>query len=55
MNQNHKPTPPQDTPQFTQRIGNTVYAVSVHFNQSSKETAEDKILRLMESEVRKSA
>ena len=48
-------TAPSNPPTFTKRIGSTVYAVSVHFNQSSKETIEDKILRLMESEVRKIA
>ena len=37
------------------RIGSTTYVVSVHFSDKSKETLEDKILRLIESEVRKSA
>ena len=46
------PTPP---PKFHKRIGSTVYAVSVHFSQTSRESVEDKLLRLMESEVRKSA
>jgi hypothetical protein len=46
----------QDTqPLFTKRIGSTTYTVSVHFSQTSKETAEDKLLRLIESEVCKSA
>ena len=40
---------------FTQRIGSTIYVVSVRFSRTSKETIEDKILRLIESEVRKSA
>ena len=40
---------------FTQRIGSTVYTVSVRFSRTSKETMNDKILRLIESEVRKSA
>ena len=39
---------------FTKRIGSTVYRVSVHFNDTSTETVEDKILRLMKSEVRNS-
>jgi len=46
-----QPTPPL----FTKRIGSTTYTVSVHFSQTSKETAEDKLLRLIENEVRKSA
>ena len=45
---NAQPTPPM----FTKRIGSTVYRVSVHFNDTSTETVEDKILRLMKSEVR---
>jgi len=35
--------------------GTTVYSVSVHFSETSKETIEDKMLRLIESEVRKTA
>ena len=42
-------------PRFTQRLGSTVYEVSVHFSTTSKETAEDKILRMLKDEVRKSA
>jgi len=37
------------------RIGSTTYVVSVHFSKTSKETIEDKILRLIEREVRKDA
>ncbi|MDR3348665.1 MAG: transposon-encoded TnpW family protein [Acidaminococcales bacterium] len=37
------------------RIGSTEYIVSVRFSESAKETLEEKILRLIESEVRKSA
>lgn len=40
---------------FTKRIGSTVYTVSVQFSSTATETIEDKILRLMESEVRKTA
>jgi len=32
------------------RIGSTVYTVAVHFSQAEKETMEDKILRLIESD-----
>ena len=39
---------------YEKRIGNTVYRVSVHFSQTSTDTVEDKLLRLMESEVRES-
>ena len=38
---------------FKKRIGSTTYVVSVHFSRKNKETIEDKILRLIESEVKK--
>jgi len=34
------------------RIGSTTFVVSVRFSTTSKETIEDKLLRLMEREVR---
>jgi len=37
---------------FKKRIGSTVYAVSVHYSRTSTETIEDKILKLIESEVK---
>ena len=40
---------------FSKRIGSTTYVVDVHFSRTSKETVEDKILRLIEGEVRHSA
>jgi hypothetical protein len=33
------------------RIGNTTYNVSVHFSGSSRETMNDKILRLIQNEA----
>ena len=33
------------------RIGSTYYEVSVHFSKTSKETINDKILRLIRNEV----
>ena len=33
------------------KIGNTVYKVSVHFNDRSKENIEDKILRLAKNDA----
>ena len=47
---------PKTTPaNFTKRIGSTTYTVSVYQSQTSKETIEDKLMRLIESEVRRSA
>jgi len=40
---------------FKKRIGSTTYVVSIHFSRTSRETIEDKILKLMESEARKTA
>ena len=37
------------------RIGSTTYKVSVRFSETDKETMEDKLLRLIEREVRSSA
>ena len=34
------------------RVGSTVYSVTVRFCENAKETLEDKILRLIEREVR---
>ena len=37
------------------RIGLTTYKVSVRFSETSKETMEDKLLRMIEREVNKGA
>ena len=38
-----------------ERIGSTTFEVTIYFSSTSKETMEDKILRLIEREVRDSA
>jgi hypothetical protein len=35
-----------------ERVGSTTYVVSVRFSQTSRETMQDKVLRLIEKEVR---
>ena len=45
---NIKPIQP---PIFQKTLGNTLYTVSVHFSNTSRETFEDKILRMLESAV----
>jgi len=35
-----------------ERIGSTTYEVSVHFSKTSKETMQDKLLRLIEQEMK---
>jgi hypothetical protein len=46
--QGNAPAKPQT---YRKRIGSTVYVVSVHFSNTSRETAEDKLLRLIKREV----
>ena len=42
---------PANTSGFRKRIGSIVYEVTVHFNQDTKETMNDKILRLVKNEA----
>ena len=44
---------PPSTYQFTKRLGSTTYQVSVHFSSTSKETMNDKIIRLIGIEAAK--
>ena len=41
-----------EQPDLVKRIGKTTYHVKVHFNQNSRETMSDKIMRLLLNEVR---
>ena len=36
---------------FTKRLGSIVYEVAIHFNPDAKETMDDKIKRLIQSEM----
>ena len=36
---------------ITKRIGSTTYKVSVHFSRTSRETMDDKLIRLIEKDV----
>ena len=38
---------------FSQRIGSTIYSVSVYFKEGSKETLEEKMFRMMKSDLEK--
>ena len=45
-------TPSEAEPiKLQKRIGSTVYTVSIHFCKTSRDTAEDKILRLIREEA----
>ena len=56
-----KPTPmkaeqaPHETNAFTRRIGSTTYTVGVHFSDTSKDTVNDKIVRLVRREAEEKA
>ena len=41
-------------PDFVKRIGKTTYKVNVHFSTTSKETINDKIIRMLRNEVQQS-
>ena len=41
--------------ELRKRVGSTMFIVNVRFNDTSKETIEDKILRLIESEAMSNA
>ena len=41
---------PREHGTFTKRIGSTNYRVSVHFSDTSRETMNDKIIRLIRNE-----
>ena len=36
---------------FSKRIGSTTFVVAVHYSRNSRETMQDKILRLIKQEV----
>ena len=38
-------------PDIVKRIGTTTYKVNVHFSTTSKETLDDKIMRLIQNDV----
>ena len=48
---NQKEITPQEPYRFTKRLGSTTYRVGVHFSKTSKETMNDKIIRLIKNEA----
>jgi len=40
---------------FTRRIGSTIYRVGVHYSRTSRETMDDKIIRLVRNETARKA
>ena len=47
--------PPREPNAFTRRIGSTTYTVGVHFSNTSKDTVNDKIVRLVRREAEEKA
>ena len=45
-----KPVPIREAGSFIKRIGHTTYRVGVHFSNTNKETAQDKICRLIKND-----
>ena len=42
---------PQEPYRFSKRLGSTTYHVSVRFSETSRETADDKIARMIRGDV----
>ena len=40
---------------LVRKIGKTTYMVGIHFSQTSKETMDDKVLRLIKNDIRNAA
>ena len=51
MNNTEANTAKATRPEFVKTIGKTTYRVKIHFSQTSKETMNDKILRMLRNEV----
>jgi len=45
----------QTAPVIVRKIGKTTYMVGIHFSQTSKETMDDKVLRLIKNDIRNAA
>ena len=45
----------QKAPVLVKKIGKTTYMVGIHFSETSKETMDDKVARLVKSDIHKRA
>ena len=50
-----KPERKHETRIFTKRIGSTNYSVAVHFSETSRETVNEKIIRLIKNDTSRKA
>ena len=48
-------TTEQTAPVIVRKIGKTTYTVGIHFSRTSKETMDDKVLRLIWNDIRNTA
>ena len=48
--ENNTERPRREKETFSRRIGSTTYRVGVHFSQTSRETMDEKIIRLIRNE-----
>lgn len=48
-------TTEQTASMIVRKIGKTTYMVGIHFSQTSKETMDDKVLRLIKNDIRNAA
>lgn len=53
MEETNKLPDKAEEPVLSLRDGNTTFLIGIHFNQSSKETLDDKVKKLIRDEVRK--
>lgn len=49
------PTTEQTAPVLIKKIGKTTYMVGIHFSETSKETMDDKVARLVERDIHSQA
>lgn len=45
-------TTDETAPVLVRKIGKTTYTVGIHFSQTSRETMDDKVLRLIKNDIR---
>ena len=48
-------TTEQTAPVIVRKIGKTTYMVGIHFSRTSKETMDDKVLRLIRNDIHNTA
>jgi len=52
---NQTTTATTPSPTITKKVGNTIYKIQIHFSKASKDTLQDKLLRIVKHELTKNA